>query len=108
LVNMGSQRDGRSVGVRANVEDFAEAGVNEDPCAVDEDCRAVVSTELDLPHDGVTAIYVISSAVRLPLPPACSTAVSMASSKGTLADRSFWTSSLGVLASLMLMTLLGS
>ena len=31
LVNMGSQRDGRSVGVRANVEDFAEAGVNEDP-----------------------------------------------------------------------------
>jgi hypothetical protein len=55
---MGSQRDGRSVGVRANVEDFAEAGVNEDPCGVDEDCRAVVSTELDLPHDGVTAIYV--------------------------------------------------
>jgi hypothetical protein len=50
LVNMGSQRDGRSVGVRANVEDFAEAGVNEDPCAVDEDCRAVVSTELDLPQ----------------------------------------------------------
>ena len=28
---MGSQRDGRSVGVRANVEDFAGAGVNEDP-----------------------------------------------------------------------------
>jgi hypothetical protein len=50
---MGSQRDGRSVGVRANVEDFAEAGVNEDPGAVDEDCRAVVSTELDLPHNDV-------------------------------------------------------
>jgi hypothetical protein len=68
----------------------------------------VVSTELDLPHDGVTAYMSISSAVRLSLPLACSTAMSMASSRGTLADRSFWTSSLGVLASLMLMTLLAS
>ena len=92
---MGSQRDGRSVGVRANVEDFAEAGVNEDPCAVDEDCRAVVSTELDLPQTVRPQHMSISSAVRLPLPPACSKAVLMASSKGTLADHSFWTSSLG-------------
>ena len=90
---MGSQRDGRSVGDKANVEDFAEAGVNEDPCAVDEDCRAVVSTN-SICHITMSPLHMsVSSAVRLPLPGACSAAVLMASPRPTWADRSLRISS---------------